>query len=65
MSGLVWSDDEIGLSVWVNGSSVELTMGDGWSGRLTAEQAARIDAGGFADAIRVACARATEGVAVP
>lgn len=50
----LWSDDSIDLAVWMNGALIEVTLGGyggGWSGRLNADQAARIDAAGFAAAL--------------
>ncbi|MGW8935460.1 hypothetical protein [Gordonia terrae] len=47
----LWVDESIDLAVWMNGAFVEVTLGEGWSGRLTADQAARIDAAGFAAAL--------------
>lgn len=49
-SSPIWQDDVSGLAVWVNGGLIELTMGDGWSGRLLSTEAASIPAG-FAQAI--------------
>ena len=48
----LWVDESIELAVWLNGAFVEVTLGaDGWSGRLTADQAARIDTAGFTAAL--------------
>ncbi len=49
----IWRDEASDLTVYVNGGLVELNMADGWSGRLTPEQAADIPAG-FARAIEEA-----------
>jgi len=35
----IWSDDNIGASVYVNGGFVEISLADEWSGRLTPAQA--------------------------
>lgn len=50
----LWVDDSIELAVWMNGGLVEITLADGWSGRLTPDQAARVDAVGFATALATA-----------
>lgn len=53
----LWSNELTGLSVWLNGPFIEITMNGfdgGWSGRLTAEQTARVDAAGFAAALESA-----------
>ncbi|QOC55903.1 hypothetical protein SEA_DIRTYBOI_41 [Gordonia phage DirtyBoi] len=53
----LWSDELTGLSVWLNGPFIEITMhgfDGGWSGRLTADQAAQVDAAGFATALATA-----------
>lgn len=40
----IWADEASGLSVWVNGGLIELTLPDGWSGRLLPEEAATVAA---------------------
>ncbi|QWY82310.1 hypothetical protein SEA_PHISHY_36 [Gordonia phage Phishy] len=50
----LWSDELTGLSVWLNGAFVEITMNGfdgGWSGRLTVEQVTRVDTAGFGAAL--------------
>lgn len=52
----IWADDASGLTVWVNGAMLELSMGcDGWSGRLEIAETAELLAG-FAQAIAEATA---------
>ena len=46
----IWQDDVSGLAVWVNGGLIELSMSDGWSGRMLPSEAEGIPAG-FAQAI--------------
>ena len=46
----IWRDEHSDLTVYVNGGLVELNMADGWSGRLTVDEAAAIPAG-FTQAI--------------
>jgi hypothetical protein len=41
------------MSVWVNGAMIEITMADGWSGRLTAGESAALPAA-FTQAIDAA-----------
>lgn len=40
----VWSDDTTGAAVHVNGGLVEITLPDGWSGRLLPEEATALAA---------------------
>ncbi|QDH92482.1 hypothetical protein SEA_DMITRI_39 [Gordonia phage Dmitri] len=51
----LWSDDLTGLAVWMNGPFIEITMdGEGWSGRLTAEQIATMRVDEFSAALATA-----------
>ena len=53
-TSLVWEDDAVtGAAVWVNGGLVEVTLPDGWSGRLTPSEALV-----FADGLAAAVAEA-------
>lgn len=38
----VWQDEASGLTVWVNGGLIELTMAEGWSGRLLPSEVANL-----------------------
>lgn len=53
----VWACDELGAAVHVNGGHVEITLGDGWSGRLTPAEAIDL-AAGLSNGIADACALA-------
>lgn len=53
----MWHCDELGAAVHVNGGHIEITLGDGWSGRLTPAEATDLAAGlskGIADAAALA-----------
>jgi hypothetical protein len=50
----VWTDEASGMSVWVHGGNVEITLPDGWSGRMSA-----VDAAATAIGLRYAVASAT------
>ncbi|WP_349318894.1 hypothetical protein [Mycolicibacterium canariasense] len=38
----IWQDETSSLAVWVNGGVIELTMADGWSGRLLLDEVAAL-----------------------
>lgn len=40
----IWRHEDTGLAVWVNGGLIELTMNDGWSGRMLPSEVAQLGA---------------------
>jgi len=54
----MWHCGELGASVHVNGGHIEITLGDGWSGRLTPAEAIDLLAG-LSNGIANACALAS------